>query len=273
MNKTVRNKLISMSEENYRKFSKKLIPGCENILGVRVPLIRKYAKELVKENIDWRSLIEEDDIYFEENMLRGFIIGIATEKEDDVKLAKEELKKFIPYINNWSVNDSFCKEFRIIDRYREEFINDIEKMVLSKNEYVSRAGLILLLEHYVKVDMAGRKIARKKFVENLEKAYISKESADYEYKEHTMAEKGKYTDKILECVNRDFSGNGYYTQMAAGWLIAETFVTYPEAVCRFLLDKEKLKLDEESYRKAIRKICESKIPSKEVKEFIKTIKN
>ena len=50
MDKIVRERLFSMSEEKYRDFSKALIPGCDNILGVRVPLIRKYARELLREN-------------------------------------------------------------------------------------------------------------------------------------------------------------------------------------------------------------------------------
>ena len=258
MNKTVRDKLISMSEEKYRDFSKSLIPGCENILGVRVPLIRKYAKELVKENYDWRSLLVENDMYFEEIMLRGFIIGIATEKEDDVNGAMEELKKFVPLINNWSINDSFCNAFKIAGKHGDDFIVEIEKMVKSKKEYEARAGLILLLNHYVKVDMAGKKTVRKRTVEICD--------ITCEYKGDI--EKGRYTDKILQFVDRDFSENGYYTQMAAGWLIAELFVTYPKAVWNYLTDKEKLKIDDVSYKKAVRKICESKTPSKEVKECI-----
>ena len=55
MDKTVRERLFSMSEEKYRDFSKALIPGCDNMLGVRVPLIRKYARELIKENEDWQG--------------------------------------------------------------------------------------------------------------------------------------------------------------------------------------------------------------------------
>lgn len=51
-----------------------------------MPLIRKYARELLRENEDWQGLLEEDDLYFEETMLRGFITGIATAKEDVVKL-------------------------------------------------------------------------------------------------------------------------------------------------------------------------------------------
>ena len=157
MNKTVRDKLVSMREEKYREFSSALIPGCENMLGVRVPVIRKYAKEILKENTDWQKILEEDDIYFEETMLRGFIIGMATLKEDDVELAKEKLAEFVPYIENWSINDSFCNAFKIAGKHGDDFIAEIEKMVKSKKEYEARAGLILLLNHYVKVDMAGKK--------------------------------------------------------------------------------------------------------------------
>ena len=64
-----------------------------------------------------------------------------------------------------------------------------------------------------------------------------------------------------------------YTQMAAGWLIAELFVVYPKAVWDFLNDKNNLKLDEVSYKKAIRKICESKIPTKQLKKYIVTVQS
>ena len=158
MDKIVRERLFSMSEEKYRDFSKALIPGCDNMLGVRVPLIRKYARELLRENEDWQGLLEEDDLYFEETMLRGFITGIATAKEDDVKIARKKLNDFLPYINNWSINDGFCKEFRIIDKHHDEFIKDIEKMTASKKEYVARAGLVLLLEHYVNKFCEGQRV-------------------------------------------------------------------------------------------------------------------
>ena len=292
MDKIVRERLFSMSEEKYRDFSKALIPGCDNILGVRVPLIRKYARELLRENEDWQGLLEEDDLYFEETMLRGFITGIATAKEDDVKIARKKLNEFLPYINNWSINDGFCKEFRIIDKHHDEFIKDIEKMTASKKEYVARAGLVLLLEHYVKIDMAGNKIARKKMVDRydidlesiltdegvIEERNALQSDSDtskvrYNNEAPNSVYKGKYTDKILELVNRDFSKNGYYTQMAAGWLIAELFVVYPKEVWDFLNEKNNLKLDEVSYKKAIRKICESKIPTKQLKKYIVTVQS
>ena len=50
---SVRNMLVDLADEDYRAFHSKLVPGTENILGVRVPELRKLAKKLVKEN--WRE--------------------------------------------------------------------------------------------------------------------------------------------------------------------------------------------------------------------------
>lgn len=175
-----------------------------------------------------------------------------------LSLQKKKLAEFVPYIDNWSINDSFCNAFKIAGKHGDDFIDEIEKMVKSKKEYEARAGLILLLNHYVKVDMAGKKTARKRTVE----------ICDISCEDKRDIKKGRYTDKILQLVDRDLSKNGYYTQMAAGWLIAELFVTYTKVVWNYLTDKEKLKIDDVSYKKAVRKICESKTPSKEVKECI-----
>lgn len=71
MNKTVRDKLVSMGEEKYRDFSSALIPGCENMLGVRVPVIRKYAKELLRKMQTAENTCRRRCL-FEETMLRGF---------------------------------------------------------------------------------------------------------------------------------------------------------------------------------------------------------
>lgn len=72
-------------------------------------------------------------------------------------------------------------------------------------------------------------------------------------KNNKKEEQGMYIDKILLLVNRDFSSKGYYTQMAAGWLLAECFVTFPLDTWRYLTDKENMKLDNVSYQKSNKK--------------------
>lgn len=250
----IRKELMAMCDKgDYAKFTSSLIPGCDNIIGIRQPVLKKYAKQLVKDNEDFRSLLKEKDIYHEETILRAYVLGMGTAKEKDFNKALEDLKEFIPFVNNWAVNDCFCVEFRVIDKYRDEFLPYIKECIASGEEFRARVGLILLLDHYVKVDINGNKQAR------LKKVTLA------DIKEGDNPRTGRYIDEILKIADRDFAKEGYYTQMAAGWLLAECFVTYPAKVYEFLCDKDNLKLDTISYRKAVNKICESLTPEKEVK--------
>ena len=284
----IRNELLGLSDKgNYAAFTSALIPGCDNVIGVRQPVLKKYARQLVKDNEDFRALLTEPDIYHEETLLRGYVIGYGTAKEKNFDRALQDLKDYVPLVNNWAVNDGFCIEFRVIDSFRDEFLPYIRECVLSGDEYRARVGLIMLLDHYLKVDEAGSRkprmrkvtsadinIGDEKFIRDIQyqdnrKNIPVNTGNDYWIRNQLIT--GKYLDEILSLVNRDFSANGYYTQMAAGWLLAECFVTFPQRIWEFLKDKENLRLDAVSYKKAINKICESLTPDKEVKEMMRKI--
>ena len=48
MKKEIKNRLKELSEEKFKKFQSKLCPNVNNILGVRIPVLKKYAEELIK---------------------------------------------------------------------------------------------------------------------------------------------------------------------------------------------------------------------------------
>ena len=78
----IRNELLGMTDKGeYAAFTSSLIPGCDNIIGIRQPVLKQYAKQLIKENEDSRQLLSEPDIYQEETLLRSYIIGMGTAKE------------------------------------------------------------------------------------------------------------------------------------------------------------------------------------------------
>lgn len=284
----IRDELFNLSDKgNYATFTSALIPGCDNLIGVRQPVLKKYARQLVKDNEDFRALLTETDIYHEETLLRGYVIGYGTAKEKNFDRALQDLKDYVPLVNNWAANDGFCAEFKVMDSFRDEFLPYIGECVLSGEEYKARVGLIMLLDHYLKVDENGNKKARMRKVcvddiitKNGEgivdvlhgvNAKDTALSAGSDYKIDNKSATGKYLDDIFSLVNRDFSGNGYYTQMAAGWLLAECFVTFPRRTWEYLSDKNNLKLDAVSYKKAINKICESLTPDGEVKALARKI--
>lgn len=57
MNIAIREQLIELAEPEYQAFSSKLLPGTTNIRGIRIPNLRKIAKQIVKE--DWRMYLSE----------------------------------------------------------------------------------------------------------------------------------------------------------------------------------------------------------------------
>ncbi len=53
MQTEIKKQLQELAEEEYRVFSSGLLPDIGNILGVRLPLLRKMTKHITK--ADWRE--------------------------------------------------------------------------------------------------------------------------------------------------------------------------------------------------------------------------
>ena len=47
-NEQIRNTLFELADEKYKEFHSRLCPNIDNIIGVRVPILRNYAKEIIK---------------------------------------------------------------------------------------------------------------------------------------------------------------------------------------------------------------------------------
>ncbi len=139
------NHLFSMKDEKYRVFTSKLLPGTENIIGVRLPQIKRLAKHISED--DWQSYLQTGGIfYFEEIMLRGMVTGlIKTDIEEKLQLAKE----FIPLINNWSVCDSFCSCFKFKAADTKAVHDFIIPYLTSNAEFDVRFALVMLLKYFV----------------------------------------------------------------------------------------------------------------------------
>lgn len=145
MNKEIREQLLQMADKNYQKFSSALLPNTNNILGVRLPLLRKLAKEIAKNN--WREFIEdEDNKYFEELMLQGMVIGYA---KTDINESLKYVSDFVPKINSWSVCDSFCNGLKFTKNNMELVWNFMQPFLSSKKEFEVRFGVVMILDFYI----------------------------------------------------------------------------------------------------------------------------
>ena len=138
--------LNQLSEEEYRQFSSKLIPGCDKILGVRMPKIRTLAKMIAQGN--WReylSLTQTDT--FEEIALKGAVIGLVAVNFDEMT---ELVDAYVKLVSNWAICDYFCGGLKRIKKFEKEFLPYIEKYLTSENPWICRVGIVLLKTYYVK---------------------------------------------------------------------------------------------------------------------------
>lgn len=146
MEGSIREQLTAAADENYRQFSVTLIPNVDNMLGVRLPVLRKLAQQIAKG--DWQAYLDKaDSNYFEEIMLQGMVIGYA--KAKDVEEQLQAAARFIPKIDNWSVCDSFCNTFKLARKHQERVWEFIQPYLHSSEAYDIRFGVVMLLSYYV----------------------------------------------------------------------------------------------------------------------------
>jgi len=260
----IREKLIANQDIKYRDFQSKLIPNVnpDTVIGVRTPILRKMAKELIKkygmpskelikkyglpseEHIKECDLPSERDSgrglasflsvlphkYFEENQLHAFILS----EIKDFNLAIEFVERFLPYVDNWATCDQMS--IKIFKKHRQELLPYLMKWIKANENgnhnssiYTTRFGIVTLMNCFLDDDF-----------------------------------KPEYLKWIEE-----ISSEEYYINMARAWFFATALAKQYEATLPFL---ESHKLDKWTHNKSIQKAIESYRVSKDHKDYLKTLR-
>ena len=142
---TIQAHLLSMQDLGYKAFQSALIPSVspDAIIGVRTPLLRKYAKELYREGKYDQFLSNLPHRYYEENNLHAFLI----EQMRDFNKTILALEVFLPYVDNWSTCDSMAP--RLLGKYPEILFEKIEMWIKSSHTYTIRFAVGLLMRFFL----------------------------------------------------------------------------------------------------------------------------
>lgn len=142
---SIRERLFSLADSKYKDFNSKLIPNVdpEKVIGVRMPDIKKLAKSIVKNEDAEAFLSDLPHFYHEEDLLHGFIV--AEGKSFEKTLADTE--KFLPYINNWAVCDTFSP--RIFAKNKDILYGKILEWLRSSHPYTVRYGIGMSMRYFL----------------------------------------------------------------------------------------------------------------------------
>ena len=147
--------LLSQKDEKYRTFTLPLIPNVDEktFIGVRLPIIKKYAKEL-DENTRKAFLVELPHKYHEENLLHAFILSNIKDYDEFIKY----VDTFLPYVSNWSTCDTICNKH--LEKHKEKFIKEVYKWLKSDELYRVRYAVKCLMNYYLSDDFKEEHIEK-----------------------------------------------------------------------------------------------------------------
>jgi len=134
--------LFNIRDEKFAKFNASLIPttDAKNVIGVRTPELRKYAKTISSPD---KFLSDLPHKYFEENQIHSFILSEIKNFEKCIKL----VDTFLPYVDNWATCDQLIP--KIFAKNTEQLLPHIRKWIKSKHTYTVRFAIGLLMRYYI----------------------------------------------------------------------------------------------------------------------------
>ena len=209
---SILNELKNLAEDEYKAFNSRIISTKQKTLGIRVPILRKIAKRIAKKEAIEFIQLDKQNIY-EMILLEGMVLSYMEKSFKEILPLTES---FLEKVDNWAQIDSTICDFKGIVKEQEDVLRIVKRWLKSDKEFIVRAGLVILLAHYVEK-------------ENLKMIFILSQSV-----KHT----------------------GYYVHMGNAWLISVCMAKFPDETIIFFkkntLDKKTqnkaIQKSRESYR-------------------------
>ena len=133
--------LRANSEEKYRDFHSRLTRSNYPINGIRIPILRKYAKEIAKSK-DTREFLSIKSTCYEQCMLKGLII---THLKLDDKQFFPLLESFIQEIDDWALTDVVCSD---IHRRDTTYLDKVREYFKSGSIWFARWGIVATMVNF-----------------------------------------------------------------------------------------------------------------------------
>ena len=187
----------SYAEPEYAKFHKRLLKNDNiNVLGVRVPQLRKLAKKYIN-CVD--ELLSFPDEYYEITFIK--LTAVSYLKWEDFV---NYVDRCVSLIDNWATCDCFTP--KCIEKHKDEFLPFINTYQEEDKEFYQRFSLTTLLHYYVEgkyletiMDAVQEADTEKYYYVHMAAAWLIAEIAIKFYEETVIFLKanldGKFIDK------------------------------------------------------------------------------
>ena len=144
----LQKQLFELQDLKYKEFHQKLMPTVnpDKVIGIRTPILRKFAKEFYKKAEAESFLKNLPHKYYEEDNLHAFLL----EEIKDYEKLIEGLNIFLPFVDNWATCDMMRP--KILIKHKTELLEDIKKWLDSEDTYTIRFAVNCLMNQFLEED-------------------------------------------------------------------------------------------------------------------------
>ena len=217
-------------------FGDALQPGISNRIGVRMPDVRRIARDAMKGDVRafLEAALEPGALGRQEAVMAvGIVIGAARGLGAEERLAYA--RRYLPLLDGWATCDLFGSALKVFREDRARYLPFIAGCLRSPDMWTVRTAEVWLLEHYREKDWVGEVL--------------------------TLLDE----PRVLE-----LAGSEYYLSMSLAWCLSMMYTVGPGPVADWM--EERLtdgRLDRETGRRTVSKIGESFRPSAEAKAAVR----
>lgn len=147
MNTLINNKLNGLAQSDYKAFNRKLIPTNYEILGVRMPALRKLAKEIVADLDVSEYLANAERTTYEHIMLYGLVLGYLNEPL--LETLFHYLDPLILKFDNWAHVDAIISSLKIFKKHPNEVLAHFLPLKTHPGEFTKRTFVVLLMNYFL----------------------------------------------------------------------------------------------------------------------------
>ena len=147
----IKDYLLKNQDLQYKQFHSSLMPtiNSEVVIGIKVPILRNYTKELLKKYATQSFIPFFKDLphqYYEENNIHAFLI----EKINNYDECLFQLEQFLPYIDNWATCDMLNP--KVFSKNKDKLLKKINEWIKTSHTYTIRFGIGMLMRYFLDKD-------------------------------------------------------------------------------------------------------------------------
>ena len=242
----IQKKLFSLADPAYREFHSRLMPTIqrEKVIGVRTPVLRGFASELLREGngtLRKEFLDTLPHIYYEENNLHAFLIA----ESGDFDYVMSMTEKFLPYIDNWATCDTFSPK------------------IFAKNRDRLKPWCVGVLKPYSDGQpVPDDKVYTVRFAVNMLMKHFLGKNFDPSLPDYVAALR-----PVSDCDPKN-PDERYYLKMSAAWYFATALAANEAEILPYFTEK---RLDRQVMKMAVRKSFDSRRVTPETKKLLKSL--